>query len=127
MNFEWIDFYTEFATKLLEFKDNREKLIHKIYSIYDNIGISVPKLEKDNEITDIDPFTVFGLFNKGITNNNRILILNGIASEFQISANIPVNFDGVPVLNNLKATFHSFIDERNDSDIDNIWELFEAQ
>ena len=55
MNFEWIDFYTEFATKLLEFKDNREKLIHKIYSIYDNIGISVPKLEKDNEITDIDP------------------------------------------------------------------------
>ena len=60
MNFEWIDFYTEFATKLLEFKDNREKLINKIYSIYDNIGISVPKLEKDNEITDIDPFTVFG-------------------------------------------------------------------
>ena len=86
MNFEWIDFYTEFATKLLEFKDNREELIHKIYSIYDNIGISVPKLEKDDEITDIDPFTVFGLFNKGITNNNRILILNGIASEFQISA-----------------------------------------
>ena len=126
MNFEWIDYYTEFATKLLTFKDNREELIHKIYSIYDNIGISVPKLEKDDEITDIDPFTVFGLFNKGITNNNRILILNGIASEFQISANIPVNFDGVPVLNNLKATFYSFIDERNDSDIDNIWELFEA-
>ena len=44
MNFEWIDFYTEFATKLLEFKDNREKLIYKIYSIYDNIGISVHKL-----------------------------------------------------------------------------------
>ena len=103
MNFEWIDFYTEFATKLLEFKDNREKLINKIYSIYDNIGISVPKLEKDN---DIDPFTVFGLFNKGITNNNRILILNGIASEFQISANVPDNFDGVPVLNNLKATYN---------------------
>ena len=106
MNFEWIDFYTEFATKLLEFKDNREKLINKIYSIYDNIGISVPKLEKDNEITDIDPFTVFRLFNKGITNNNRILILNGIASEFQISANVPDNFDGVPVLNNLKATYN---------------------
>lgn len=52
MNFEWIDYYTEFATKLLTFKDNREELIHKIYSIYDNIGISVPKLEKDDEITD---------------------------------------------------------------------------
>lgn len=26
MNFEWIDYYTEFATKLLTFKDNREAL-----------------------------------------------------------------------------------------------------
>lgn len=67
MNFEWIDFYTEFATQLLEFKDNREELINKIYSIYKNIGISVPKLEKDDEIIDIDPFTVFVLFNKGAT------------------------------------------------------------
>ena len=104
-----------FGREFLECRKNKRnkiksftfvKLINKIYSIYDNIGISVPKLEKDNEITDIDPFTVFGLFNKGITNNNRILILNGIASEFQISANVPDNFDGVPVLNNLKATYN---------------------
>ena len=94
------------APKSIYFKNIYSQLINKIYSIYDNIGISVPKLEKDNEITDIDPFTVFGLFNKGITNNNRILILNGIASEFQISANVPDNFDGVPVLNNLKATYN---------------------
>ena len=85
MNFEWIDYYTEFATKLLTFKDNREELIHKIYSIYDNIGISVPKLEKDDEITDIDPFTVFGLFNKvyGIKENPKFCYVHKQFSQPQ--------------------------------------------
>ena len=34
MQFEWIDFYSEFATKLLEFKDNRVELIADIQSAY---------------------------------------------------------------------------------------------
>ena len=104
MQYDWIDFYTEFATKLLPFKTDRKTLIQKIYAVYDTVGISVPKLESGDEIIDIDPFTIFGTFNKGITNANRIAILNGIASEFGIAATVPSNFDGIPVLNNLKAT-----------------------
>ena len=86
MQYDWIDFYTEFATKLLPFKTDRKTLIQKIYAVYDAAGISVPKLESGDEIIDIDPFTIFGTFNKGITNANRIAILNGIASEFGIAA-----------------------------------------
>lgn len=106
MQYDWIDFYTEFATKLLPFKTDRKTLIQKIYAVYDAAGISVPKLESGDEIIDVDPFTIFGTFNKGITNANRIAILNGIASEFGIATNVPSNFDGIPVLNNLKATFY---------------------
>lgn len=65
MQYDWIDFYTEFATKLLPFKADRKALIQKIYAVYDTAGISVPKLESGNEIIDIDPFTIFGIFNKG--------------------------------------------------------------
>lgn len=72
MQYDWIDFYTEFATKLLHFKTDRKTLIQKIYAVYDATGISVPKLESGDEIIDIDPFTIFGTFNKGITNANRI-------------------------------------------------------
>ena len=36
MKYDWIDFYTEFATKLLPFKDDRKILIHKINSVYTN-------------------------------------------------------------------------------------------
>lgn len=126
MQYDWIDFYTEFATKLLPFKTDRKALIQKIYAVYNTVGISAPKLESGDAIIDIDPFTVFGTFNKGITNANRIAILNGIASEFGIAATVPSNFDGIPVLNNLKATFYGFKDDRKANDIDNLWSLFEV-
>ena len=126
MQYDWIDFYTEFATKLLPFKADRKALIQQIYAVYNMAGMSVPKLESGDEVIDIDPFTIFGTFNKGITNTNRIAILNGIASVFGISATVPSNFDGIPVLNNLKATFYGFKDDRKSGDIDNLWSLFEA-
>ena len=72
MQFEWIDFYSEFATKLLTFKNNRGELIEKIKEVYADIHMKVPKLESGDVIIDIDPFTVFGLFNKGITNANKL-------------------------------------------------------
>ena len=36
-----------------------------------------------------------------------------------------VAFDGIPVVNNLKATFYYFKGERDINDIDNLWELFD--
>lgn len=126
MQYEWIDFYSEFATKLLPFKNNRKALIEKINAVYLAIDMKVPKLESGDEVIDIDPFTIFGLFNKGITNTNRIAIIGSIAREFDISAKVPDNFDGIPVLNNLKATFYGFKDDRKADDIDNIWNVFEA-
>ena len=77
MQYDWIDFYTEFATKLLPFKTDRKVLIQKIYAVYDTVGISVPKLESGDAIIDIDPFTIFGTFNKGITMLIELLFLTG--------------------------------------------------
>ena len=124
--FKWIDFYTAFATKLLEYKDDRQTLIEKIRKTYEKIGISLPTLDKNNHITDIDPFTVFGLFNKGITDQNRIAIIQGLISEFSVNAAVPDDFFGIPVLNPMKATFYRFEDERQEQDIDNLWAVFEA-
>lgn len=126
MKFQWIDFYSEFATKLLDFKNDRKSLIEKINAVYTAIDIKVPKLESGDTIIDIDPFTVFGLFNKGITNENRVAVIKSIASVFGVAANVPDKFDGIPVLNNLKATFYGFIEDRKVDDIDNIWNLFES-
>lgn len=126
MQYDWIDFYTEFATKLLAFKDDRKALIHKINAVYAVAGLNFPKLESGNVIIGIDPFTIFGTFNKGITEANRKAILGGIATEFGISAKVLCRFDGIPVLNNLKATFYGFKDDRKADDIYNLWHLFEV-
>ena len=122
--FAWTEFYSEFASLVLDFENDREKLIEKIKQIYTNTKIKLPTLEKGNNIVDIDPFTIFGLFNKGISNENRIAILTQIKDLFDVPAEVPSDFDGIPVLNNMSATFYHFIGDRGTNDIDNLWKLF---
>ena len=126
--FTWISFYKELSDKLLTYRDRRDDLINKLATVYESIGMSLPKLEAD-ELQDIDPFTVFGLFNKGITDANRQKIIAGIAEVFDIGADQPTNFEGIPVLNNLNATFYAFANDerRGEHDIDNLWHVFEAE
>ena len=127
VNFTWIPFYKEFANKLLEYQNNRPELINKIKDIFLRMSnLTLPTLERDNNIIDIDPFTVFGLFNKGITNNNRLELISLIKESFNINADIPKDFNGIPVLNNQKSTFYYFIGDRSDNDINNLWELFKV-
>ena len=78
------------------------------YSIFhQRIRINLPKLENEGKVFDIDPFTVFGLFNKGITNENRIKISSAMAEELEVSAPVPNDFDGIPVLNNPGAHYEA--------------------
>lgn len=124
--FDWVDFYKELSSKLLQYKDNRKELIEKVRKIYEISGINLPMLEKDNQIIDIDPFTFFGLFNKKLTDSNRLSILKAIAELFDVKAPVPTAFDSIPVLNPQNATFYYFIPDRGDDDIQDLWELFDA-
>lgn len=125
--FVWVDFYKKFAGKLLAYKNNREELVKKVKAIYAETGINMPTLEWNNEIKDIDPFTVFGLFNKSsMRKANRIKILTVIKDLFNVSSVVPTSFESIPVLNNLNATFYYFNDARGENDIDDLWNLFES-
>lgn len=122
--FAWVKFYMELAGKLIPFAEDRSALVEKIKAIFQKAEITLPKLEEDGQVFDIDPFTTFGLFNKGITNENRIKIISAFAEEFSIEAPVPTLFEGIPVLNNQKATFYWFGNERKEHDIDNLWAIF---
>ena len=125
--FDWVDFYKEFANTLLQYKDNRGILIEKVEKIYGLTGIDMPTLERNKHLVDIDPFTIFGLFNKrSMTVDNRNKIISTVANLFDIKAPIPTSFDGVPLLNNQNATYYYFIDERDEDDIDTLWGLYES-
>ena len=124
--FDWVDYYNELSGKLLQYKNNRADLIEKVKKIYEITGLDLPSLENDNEIVDIDPFTFFGLFNRKLTDENRISILKAIADLFDVKAQVPSGFDSLPFLNPWNAVFYDFIPDRGENDIQDLWDLFEA-
>lgn len=124
--FKWTTFYSELATALLKYKNNRGELIEILKDIYEEAGMNFPFKEKGKEIyEDICPFTVYGSFNKGITNANRVTLLTQFAKKFSVSAEVPTEFDGIPVVMNLSAWFFAYKENRGEHDIDNLWELLE--
>lgn len=124
--FQWTEFYTELASALLPYKNNRSDLIAKLKTIFADAGMNFPFKERGKEVyEDICPFTVFGSFNKGITNANRIALLEQFAKQFSIKAAVPTEFDGIPVVMNLSAWFFAYKENRGEHDIDNLWDLLE--
>ena len=124
--FQWTEFYMELASALLPYKNNRSELIAKLKTIFDDAGMNFPFKERGEEVyEDICPFTVFGSFNKGIKNDNRIALLEQFAKQFSIKAAVPTEFDGIPGVMNLSAWFFAYKENRGEHDIDNLWDLLE--
>ncbi len=125
--FAWTSFFVEFADKLLLYKNDRPQLLEFLKGVYEDLGLRYPFIEKDGmPVEDICPFTVFGCFNKGISNENRAALMKSIGSILGVKATVPTEFDGIPVLNNMKAWFFSGKDQRKEDDISNLWDVFEA-
>lgn len=125
-HFTWIDFYTKFADQLLAYRDDRRSLIRKLQAVFANLGMDLPTLDSVPVPSDIDPFTVFGLFNKGMVDSKRKAIITSLAEEFSVSAQPVEDFDGIPVLMPQMATYYGFENEpkRQPSDIDNLWLMY---
>ena len=49
-----------------------------------------------------------------------------IAKLFDIQTEVPTSFDSLPVLNPQNSTFYYFIGDRDENDIDDLWELFSS-
>jgi 5-methylcytosine-specific restriction protein B len=129
--YEWTKFYEAAAKALLPYKENREELLSGIHQIFPRLGMKNPLMEKKPDRTeaplaDICPFTVFGLFNKGIKDENRKLIMKELADLLGLQVSVPSSFSGIPVLNNMKAWYFGYEGDRAVTDIDNLWKLFEA-
>ncbi len=126
----WTSFYQEFADKLLEYKNNRTPLIEEIHNISKNIEAMAPlndhfKNGITGKLQDICPFTVFALFNRQITINNRIKIAKALANFLQVETEVPTSFDAIPVVNNQSTWFFSYENLRESDDIDILWEMFD--
>lgn len=126
MSFTWIPYYKEFAQRLTQFQKDRKRLLSLIYNNRDEL-LAKYLHDQGGEgdlLEDIDPFTVFGLFNRGIKHENRINSAKLFKNILDIKADIPKDFEGIPVLNNQKSHFFGFRSHRGKNDIQNLWNLF---
>lgn len=129
--FTWVPLYKELAEALLRFKDDRTELVKWIY---ENLGkvtrsdgrslVAYLHEEDGSKIKDIDPFSVFAIFNRSITWENRTDILGRFKSFLGLKAAIPTDFDGIPIVDSRRAFFFSWYDD-NPTVIRDIWTLFE--
>ena len=122
MKYGWTNIYQEFANRLLDYKNDRKELLNKLKEVYDEVELKYPLVYKDRDLNDIDPFTIIGMFNKHITDENRIKIISKIKEKFNLNSDIPTDFSGIPILNNQRAWFFG----GGQDDIRNLWILFET-
>lgn len=123
MKFTWIPFYTELAKKLLEFKNNRSDLVKIVYELDEKYVNFINNHDK-SQVFDIDFFSFFSIFNRGLTNENRKIICGFMKNKLNLSAEIPSDFDSIPLVDNRKSAFYRR--ETADSQIPLLCSLFEA-
>lgn len=127
--FTWIPFYQELAKELAGWENKQSDLISFLETLRADGHVITPLTDKDKNgsrflLKEIDPFTFFGVFNRGIGFDQRRNILLRIKQFFKLKSDVPDDFNGVPVLNNLKSWFVSYQITRNKSDISKLWKVF---
>lgn len=118
--YQWISFYEALADKLLEYSDKRDEF----FALIKKLSAEQPLMkylhfERDKwwiiRNYHIDPFTVIGVINRSITDENRTVIAKELSDKLDIKISAPTQFAGIPVLNNMKSLFEG---------VDEIWDLF---
>jgi len=130
--FTWIPFYQELAKALLEYKDDRRPLVEWIYKELSKVGnkdgskslVSYLKMQDGTKIKDIDPFSVFAIFNRYLKIENKVAFLQLFKDKFSLISEVPVDFDGIPTVDSRRAFFYKW-DEQNEESINLLWTLFE--
>ena len=127
--FTWIPIYGETARRLAAWEARQGELIAFLEQLRKDGLVITPLSDQDDQgarflLTEIDPFTFFGVFNRGIRNEQRLSILAGIKSLFSLSSPLPTDFDGIPLLNNQRSWFFPFQSERTERDVKRLWRVF---
>lgn len=128
--FSWIPIYQELANELSKWHDRQEELIAFLENLRANGYLITPFMDRDEDgarfpLKEIDPFTFFGVFNRGIKNEHRIAILSQIKKEFNLQSPLPEDFDGIPIVNNQSSWFFAFQSKRKSGDVAKLWRVFQ--
>lgn len=120
--FEWVSFYEACADALLNFRDKRHALYEKTEKLASQTELAAYLHFERREMWEerdfeIDPFTVMGIFNRGVTAEHREKLATFVAQMLGVSLAPPRQFHGIAHLDPRKSIF-----DGNSQ----LWNLFEA-
>src|ERR1041384_5943752 len=129
-NFTWIPLYQELARELTRWEKRQSELISFLEDLRTQGFVITPLHDRDADgarslLGEIDPFTFFGVFNRRITYDQRVAILQQMKAYFKLQSELPEDFDGVPLLNNMRSWFFSDHPSRRADDVQKLWRVFQ--
>jgi 5-methylcytosine-specific restriction enzyme B len=130
-HFTWIPFYEEVAQKLLGWEGRQLELVAFLNDL-DSKGLPVTKVQDKDEagqsflLDEIDPFTFIGAFNRGTTTENRVAITQAVKTLLAVDADVPKDFDSIPLVDTRSSWFISYKRYRKPDDVPTLWRVFRA-
>jgi hypothetical protein len=128
--FTWVAAYKEIAERLRTYRTKQQELLGLISTLKSG-GVQVISTEDQDDsgktipLDEIDPFTFFGNFNRGIKASTRIEIIRFIVENWKLTCSVPTDFTGVPVVHNSQSWFIRYKANRGSGDVPLLWDLFE--
>lgn len=129
--FTWVPLYEELAQALLRYKEDRTELVKWIYEDLGKVTradgqslVAYLKQKEGSKIIDIDPFSVFAIFNRSTSWENRTELLTHFKKKFRLTSTIPSDFNGIPTVDARRSFFFSWKSD-NSKVIHDLWQLFE--
>ena len=128
--FAWTRFYMAIADGLLKYRHKRSALVAGLKDIATRVEVlgylaaDIYPNGKRGFVRDICPFTVMGAFNRQIKEVNRQAVAAEIAEFLGVDVPVPTSFEGVPLFNNMKSWLFPRERNRDDDQIDSLWDTF---
>lgn len=128
--FTWKPIFVEMGAKILAYRPKQEQILRMLNEM-EAAGLPIVSLkDQDPEglevsLSEIDPFTVFSVFNRGIKPDSRVEIIRRLKAALQLSSPIPEDLNGIPVVNLQNAWFFPYAYRRKADDIPKLWDFAE--
>jgi 5-methylcytosine-specific restriction protein B len=75
-------------------------------------------------MNEIDPFSFFANFNRGVTDDNRRAILAAIKDEWNLQSDLPQDFHGLPLMSAQNSWFMPYKKLRDPRHVEMLWNFY---
>ncbi|MCO5114324.1 MAG: AAA family ATPase [Bdellovibrionaceae bacterium] len=121
MNFTWQDFFHELFIKIVSEFDSKS-LAELVYRIFpENAMMDRDENNRELRFEEFDPCSFLARFNRQERTDKKIEYCIKAKEILKLTSNIPQDFNGIPIFNNMRWMFFPFKKERSKFEYEALW------